>query len=87
MNAANIQNFAANPDRVLHWQGLRQDSGDPFAFAPRVQQLYQSLGIDHQGKAIIYSDGLNVTKCLELQRQCEMLGLKGKSSVMWNKDA
>ena len=82
----NIQGFATNPDRIPRWHGLRQDSGDPFAFAPQVQQLYQSLGIDSQGKAIIYSDGLDVTKCLELQRQCETLGFQGKSPIVWNKD-
>jgi len=76
-----FQGFATNPDRIPCWHGLRQDSGDPFAFAPQVQQLYQSLGIDSQGKAIIYSDGLDVTKCLELQRQCETLGFQASFGI------
>jgi nicotinate phosphoribosyltransferase len=67
----------ASPERVCRWQGLRQDSGDPFAFAPQVQDMYRSLGIDYQSKKIIYSDGLDVEKCLKLKGQCDILGIQG----------
>ena len=39
--------------------------------------MYQNLGIDCQSKSIIYSDGLDVDKCLQLKRQCEVLGIQG----------
>ncbi|KAF8962685.1 nicotinate phosphoribosyltransferase [Flammula alnicola] len=49
-------------------------SGDPFIFAPRVKTMYQSLGIPHDSKSLIFSDALNVEKCLEIKKQCDELG-------------
>lgn len=63
------------PERVRHWTGLRQDSGDPFAFAPRVVEVYKSLGIDHREKRLVYSDSLSVDKALRLKKQATELGL------------
>ena len=39
--------------------------------------MYQNLGIDCQTKSIIYSDGLDVEKCLQLKSQCDVLGIQG----------
>ena len=62
-------------ERVRHWTGLRQDSGDPFAFAPRVVEVYKSLGIDFREKRLVYSDSLSVDKALQLKKQATELGL------------
>ncbi|KZW02849.1 nicotinate phosphoribosyltransferase [Exidia glandulosa HHB12029] len=69
-----FKEFSSNKTRVEHWSALRQDSGDPFAFAPVAQEMYKSLGIDHRTKRIIYSDGLTIDLALRLKKQCDELG-------------
>ena len=64
----------AEPERAHRWTGLRQDSGDPFLFGPRVKVMYESIGIDHESKTLVYSDALTIDKCLEIKRQCDELG-------------
>ncbi len=62
--------------RARRWQGLRQDSGDPYVFAPRAKEIYESLGIDYREKMIIFSDALNLEKALKLKKQCDEIGFK-----------
>ena len=57
--------------------GLRQDSGNPYVFAPNVKEVYEKMGIDPRDKVIIYSDALDVDKTLGLKKQCDEIGLKG----------
>lgn len=52
--------------RATKWRGLRQDSGDPFAFGERAIAFYQQLGIDPTQKLIIFSDGLDLDTILRL---------------------
>ncbi|EIW84141.1 nicotinate phosphoribosyltransferase [Coniophora puteana RWD-64-598 SS2] len=68
------EDFILDKARAQRWRGLRQDSGDPFVFAPRAKEIYESLGIDHREKTIIFSDALNVEKALRLKQQCDELG-------------
>jgi nicotinate phosphoribosyltransferase len=49
------------------WKGLRQDSGDPATFARRQIQFYKAKGIDPREKMFVPSDGLDVTKIVDLQ--------------------
>jgi hypothetical protein len=60
--------------RANQWKTLRQDSGDPKAFAPRAKQMYEERGIDHTKKGIIYSDALDFNKAKALHDQCQQLG-------------
>ena len=64
----------AERERAHRWTGLRQDSGDPFLFGPRVKAMYESIGIDHESKTLVYSDALTIDKCLAIKRQCNELG-------------
>ena len=41
--------------------------------------MYESLGIDHRTKSIIYSDSVNLVKALGLVKQCSEIGFKGTS--------
>jgi len=59
----------------MRWQGLRQDSGDPFVFGRRAKEVFDSLGIDASKKMLIYSDSLNIDKALRLKEQANDLGL------------
>ncbi|CDO74361.1 hypothetical protein BN946_scf184355.g9 [Trametes cinnabarina] len=70
------KDFMSEPHFAQQWTGLRQDSGDPFVYAPRAREVYQQLGVDHTTKTIIFSDALNVEKALKLKRQCDELGFK-----------
>ncbi len=79
---ASLQCFGANPERANKWTGLRQDSGDPFAFAPAAKEVYNQLGIDIRQKVIVYSDSLNVERCIQLQKQCTDIGFKRESAAV-----
>jgi nicotinate phosphoribosyltransferase len=76
-----FQDFAASPDRAKRWIGLRQDSGDPFLFAPKAKEVYKALGIDHKTKTVIFSDALDVEKVLRLKAQCDQEGFTCASFV------
>jgi nicotinate phosphoribosyltransferase len=50
------------------FDGLRHDSGDPLAWAEKAIQHYEKLGIDPRSKTLVFSDGLNLEKSLQLYR-------------------
>jgi nicotinate phosphoribosyltransferase len=53
-------------EQARAWKGLRQDSGDPFAFAEKAIAFYEGHGIDPSEKMVIFSDGLDVGRMVEL---------------------
>jgi len=57
------------PQQARDWRGLRQDSGDPFAFGERAIGFYASLGIDPLTKTIVFSDGLDSRTIIALQQR------------------
>jgi len=52
------------------YDGVRQDSGDPFEFTDKVIAHYKKLGIDPKTKVIIFSDSLNPEKAKEIKDYC-----------------
>ncbi len=46
------------PEQARRWKGLRQDSGDPFAFGERALHFYEACGVDAREKVIVFSNGL-----------------------------
>ncbi len=52
------------------FDGVRHDSGCPLAFADNVIKHYKRMGIDPMSKTIIFSDGLNVSKAVEIAEYC-----------------
>ncbi|EPQ59135.1 nicotinate phosphoribosyltransferase, partial [Gloeophyllum trabeum ATCC 11539] len=68
------KDFVKDPARARRWKALRQDSGDPYVYAPRAKEIYESLGIDYKEKMIIFSDSINMEKALGLKKQCNELG-------------
>jgi len=50
------------------FDGLRHDSGDPLVWAEKAIAHYQRLGIDPASKTLIFSDGLDFAKSLQLYR-------------------
>ena len=61
--------LADAPDWLATWTGMRIDSGDPAAGAETAIKWWKSRGEDPRQKLVIFSDGLDVDKIIELQAQ------------------
>jgi len=57
------------PDWLASWTGMRIDSGDPATGAEVAIDWWTSRGEDPREKLIIFSDGLDVEKIIELHTQ------------------
>ncbi|PRY77567.1 nicotinate phosphoribosyltransferase [Yoonia maritima] len=57
------------PDWLAGWTGMRIDSGDPATGAENAINWWKSRGEDPTKKLVIFSDGLDVDKILELHSQ------------------
>ena len=57
------------PDWLASWTGIRIDSGDPATGAEIAIQWWKDRGEDPRQKLVIFSDGLDVDKIMELQTQ------------------
>ncbi len=57
------------PDWLAGWTGIRIDSGDPATGAEMAINWWKSRGEDPTEKLIIFSDGLDVEKIVQLQAQ------------------
>ncbi|AEO70238.1 e7df8e3f-456d-41ca-9c50-0bb937da40e8 [Thermothielavioides terrestris] len=55
--------------------GVRQDSGDPKEFVTLMQNFYNDQGI-HDKKVIVFSDSLNIDRCLEYKQVSEKAGFQ-----------
>ena len=60
------------PTFVEVFGGIRQDSGDPKEYVKLASDFYDSIGAKKQ--TIVFSDSLNVEKCLEYKEVAEMHG-------------
>jgi nicotinate phosphoribosyltransferase len=64
------QGFLDNaPDWLTSWTGIRIDSGDPVKGAETAIAWWRARGEDPRSKRIIFSDGLDVDKIIELHRR------------------
>lgn len=62
--------------RFAHsFTSVRHDSGDPYIFTDKIINHYKKLGIDPKTKSIIFSDGLNCDKCVEIKKYCDIHGI------------
>ena len=57
------------------FSGVRQDSGDPAAFVKTMREFYDSQGILDK-KIIVFSDSLNIDRCLEYKDIAERAGFQ-----------
>ncbi len=54
------------PEQAEAWRGLRHDSGDPTEFGEKAIAFYEANGIDPASKTIVFSDGLDIDRIVEL---------------------
>jgi nicotinate phosphoribosyltransferase len=59
--------------------GIRQDSGDPKEYVKLASDFYKRIGIT--GKSIVFSDSLDVERCLEYKEVAEAHGFKPSFGV------
>jgi len=52
------------------FDGIRQDSGDPFEFLESAIAHYESLGIDPSSRTIVFSDSLNLELAKKIHETC-----------------
>ncbi|KJY83316.1 nicotinate phosphoribosyltransferase [Vibrio galatheae] len=64
-------------ERAVSYAGVRHDSGNPFDWGDKMLAHYQSLGIDEKSKLLIFTDGLNFERALEI---CEYFAGRAKIS-------
>jgi nicotinate phosphoribosyltransferase len=66
---------ASNPPSYAQiFTGTRQDSGDPLNFIKLMRSFYDAQGIK-DAKTIVFSDSLNVEKCIQYKQATEAAGL------------
>jgi len=56
-------------EQAKNWKGLRQDSGNPAAFANAQIKFYENKGIDPRKKLFVPSDGLDTKTIIGLQNE------------------
>lgn len=77
----------AQPDNASYadfFSGVRQDSGDPIEFIHLMQNFYKTQGLIEQkndlsssssSKIIVFSDSLNIDRCIEYKSATEQAGM------------
>ncbi|PKI85878.1 Npt1p [Malassezia vespertilionis] len=65
----------AGVEMLRRWRGVRQDSGDSEAFVRHAVDVYRKAGVDPSTKLVVFSDGLDVARCLFLQRYAAEMGI------------
>ena len=66
---------ASNCSYAQAFTGIRQDSGDPKEFIKLMHSFYHEQSITDQ-KTMVFSDSLNVDRCLEYKTAAEALGFQ-----------
>lgn len=64
-----FKNFSKKHAKLF--DGVRQDSGDPFKFIDKTIKRYNELNVDPLTKTIVFSDSLTVDKAAEIARNCQ----------------
>lgn len=70
----NEVDWSKDPTYAQIFTGTRQDSGDPEEFIQLMRTFYSSQGITDK-KTIVFSDSLNVEKCIQYKKATEAVGL------------
>lgn len=63
-----FKNFSKKHAKL--YDGIRQDSGDPFRFIEKAINRYKELKVNPLTKTIIFSDALTMDKAVEINNNC-----------------
>ncbi len=63
-----FKNFSKKHAKL--YDGIRQDSGDPFRFIEKAINRYKELKVNPITKTIIFSDALTMDKAVEINNNC-----------------
>lgn len=55
--------------------GLRHDSGDPIQFIKTAKRAFLAVDADPATKVLVFSDGLDVERCLDLKERTDQAGM------------
>jgi nicotinate phosphoribosyltransferase len=55
---------------AMMYKGLRVDSGEEEEQTEKIIAKYKSLGIDPATKQVVYSNGLNIDRAIEIHKYC-----------------
>ncbi|KAH8682281.1 Quinolinate phosphoribosyl transferase [Xylariales sp. PMI_506] len=72
---AENENTASSRTYAEAFAGVRQDSGDPAVFVKIMRDFYDKQGIKEK-KTIVFSDSLDVEKCIEYKKISEDAGFQ-----------
>lgn len=64
-----LHNFDSVNARLF--DGVRQDSGDPYVFVDKLIHHYKKLRIDPLTKTIVFSDGLSPAEAVSIKEYCQ----------------
>ncbi len=64
-----LKNFSKK--HAMLFTSLRHDSGDPALFLDKVVKRYEDLRVDPKIKYLIFSDGLNAERAIEIKALCK----------------
>ena len=64
-----LENFDSIKARLF--DGVRQDSGDPFVFVDKLVAHYQKLRINPLTKTIVFTDSLDIDKAILIKKYCQ----------------
>lgn len=63
-----------DPTYAQIFAGVRQDSGDPIHYVKMIRDFYNARGIK-DAKTVIFSDSLNIDRCIKYKEATEAAGL------------
>lgn len=66
----------APPTYAQIFTGTRQDSGDPATFVRTMREFYEGQGLGNAGKTIVFSDALNIERCIQYKQLAEAAGFQ-----------
>jgi nicotinate phosphoribosyltransferase len=69
---------------ATEYRGTRQDSGDPELYVDKVVAHYKKLGINPAEKVIVFSDALNIPKCVRYKKYADGKGIECRFGIGTN---
>lgn len=77
-----LRNFSKK--HAMLFSSVRHDSGDPMAFTDKVIARYKELKIKPENKYIVFSDGLDIPRAIEIKEYAEKKGITATFGVGTN---